>query len=216
MTAVTPAQPEQNAGVEPHDVYVNCCVRAYADPDSQIGPYCVEIHGTIMAMVDAGDEAEAQEVGEVNAMLFKLGRALNDGEPASDILDAHSQDAADLSVLLDRDGRVIDLDTCESCEVGYAPDLLYVDRMVIDPTHRRRGIGLQALRALCATFANGDTLIALKPFPIQDPDNFEPKAVIARGQKKLAAYWSRAGFKRFRRSPFYILGGPKVRWGDAS
>jgi hypothetical protein len=201
------------AEIDPEDVFVECSVRAPAS--HELDNYVVRIHGTVSVTVFDDDDdhsrSEEVEVGTVRASMYKLGQAFNDGLPGWDILDADSQESSEYMVLLgtDNDRSSVRDDIIDEFELSTAvPDILIVDRIVIEEPYRGHDLGLHAMRALLNVFGNSAVLVACTPHPIRDEDEPAPSpTALAAAQRKLRAYWKRAGFKRFERTPIYIRNG---------
>jgi GNAT superfamily N-acetyltransferase len=94
-----------------------------------------------------------------------------------------------------------------------------LERLVIFPEHRGRGVGLTVLRTLIERYRMGMGLIAMKPYPLQyeffREDEVEdiPRAVLgldlfhgshAASTKKLKAYYGRLGFKNVPRTGYMV------------
>lgn len=98
----------------------------------------------------------------------------------------------------------------------YGLDLLIINHVEIEPTLRKRGLGLLMVSKTIDVFGENFGLIAMKPFPLQfrnyldpgwlPPDGVgDPKAAFLVATKKLRNYWGRAGFKRVNGTDFCAL-----------
>jgi hypothetical protein len=191
-------------------VHIDCRLSAPADHD--VENYCVHIFGTVIVTVSNDDDllAESRDlaVGSVVATLFKIGQARNNRIDALNVLDSDSQDSAECMALFDKHGYLLN-SVLDALSLSTSlPDVLLVERIVIAPEHRGRDLGLHAMHALINTFGNGEVLVVCKPFPIPaDNESDLDDAAIRVGQRKLRAYWSRAGFTRFRKQELYMRSG---------
>ena len=75
--------------------------------------------------------------------------------------------------------------------------LLWLDVLKIDKEHRGHGLGLKVLWHTIHVLGNGCDVAVCKPWPQSDTDKKLSDTEIARGRKKLVAYWFRLGFEPF-------------------
>ena len=161
------------------------------DPSS----YVVHVSGTIMPI--GGDDPE-EEVGSVQAILCRLGEAMNDGVGWYDVLDSFSETAPYME-LIERDDWSDKVQ--EVCEPLGNLDLLILDRMEVKARYRGNGFGLMAANSCMRAFGSGCGLVALKPFPLQYEAKVNPETkahdprAFQRDKMKLTRYWARLGFK---------------------
>ncbi|MBV9327514.1 MAG: hypothetical protein JO352_27550 [Chloroflexi bacterium] len=233
MNSVTlPRLPE---AVQPEHVSLDMHLECPAEPDENA--YAIPLWADVIVQVwpdhDA-DKLSSEEpikvnVGMVHATLFKVGQAEEiNGRDGLYVLEEESEESAEYMQLFNAEG--VRADVYEMCELStFAPDVLLVNMIQIEPEFRCRDLGLHAMRALVSVFANGSTLIACTPFPPNQHQKSEsvghgsvleplydrtkdPRtdAEIAAGQRKLRAHWSRFGLRRFRRTDIYIMGGAQV------
>lgn len=160
------------------------------DPSS----YVVHVSGTIMPI--GGDDPE-EEVGSVQAILCRLGEAMNGGVGWYDVLDSFSETAPYME-LIERDDWSDQVQ--EVCE-PLGNDLLILDRMEVKERYRGNGFGLMAANSCMRAFGSGCGLVALKPFPLQYEAKVNPETkahdprAFQRDKMKLTRYWARLGFK---------------------
>src|SRR5664280_361124 len=103
------------------------------DPSS----YVVRVSGTIMPI--GGDDPE-EEVGSVQAILCRLGEAMDDGFEWYDVLDSFSETAPYLELFEGDDWSDQGQEVCEPL----GNDLLILDRMEVKEGYRGNGFGLMA------------------------------------------------------------------------
>jgi hypothetical protein len=89
--------------------------------------------------------------------------------------------------------------------------VLYVEKIQLNPTHRGKGVGLMAMNALLDYFKSHATLAFCKPCPIRKPENpeyFDPKSAkvpVRSATAALQRYWSKAGYRKLGRGPYYVV-----------
>ena len=95
-------------------------------------------------------------------------------------------------------------------------NILILDRLLILPAFRGRGLGLDALRLMMRRFGLGAGIIALKAFPLQfEHDTAEDfrlglngfKGSHATAQRKLISLYQQAGFAAIGRTPYMLRSG---------
>mgnify|MGYP003599078493 CR=1 FL=1 len=95
-------------------------------------------------------------------------------------------------------------------------NILILDRLLVLPSFRGRGLGLDALRLMMRRFGLGAGIIALKAFPLQfEPDTAEDlrlgltgfKCSYAAAQRKLISLYQQAGFASIGRTPYMLHSG---------
>lgn len=161
------------------------------DPSS----YVVHVSGTIVFI--GGDDSE-EEVGSVQAILCRLGEAMDDGFEWYEVLDSFSETAPYMELFEGDDWSDQVQEVCEPL----GNDLLILDRMEVKERYRGNGFGLMAANSCMRAFGSGCGVVALKPFPLQYESKFNPEAEAAhdprafqRAKMKLTRYWARLGFK---------------------
>jgi hypothetical protein len=91
---------------------------------------------------------------------------------------------------------------------------LYVEKIEVNVAHRGRGVGLMAMNTLLTHFRYQVTLAFCKPYPLyskRDPDRskyFDPKLAKLPRRQQVAAlqrYWSKAGFRKLERGPYFVV-----------
>src|ERR1017187_2233863 len=174
------------------------------DPSS----YVVHVSGTIMPI--GGDNPE-EEVGSVQAILCRLGEAMDDGFEWYDVLDSFSETAPYLE-LIERDYWSDEVG--EVCE-PLGNDLLILDRMEVKERYRGNGFGLMANSCMRA-FGSGCGLVALKPFPLQYEAKVNPETKtpslrrFQRNRMKLTRYWPGWVF-RWRKNGLMVMNPSSTR-----
>jgi len=134
---------------------------------------------------------------------------------ALDTLDAHSQELATFMCLYDEDGNYSDrlLNQIYGCERGN--NLFVVAKLEILPEYRGRKFGLFFLQKAIRAFANGCSVTAIHPSPLQFCNSFvdvkdeDEKIKIQKQFKKatnkLKEYYSRIGFETLEGTNLMIL-----------
>jgi hypothetical protein len=94
--------------------------------------------------------------------------------------------------------------------------VLYIEKIEVSVAHRGRGVGLMAMNALLAHFRHQVTLAFCKPYPLHfdtkhkpdSPKYFDPALTKLPRRKQIAGlqrYWSKAGFTKLGRGPYYVV-----------
>jgi GNAT superfamily N-acetyltransferase len=155
--------------------------------------------------------------GLFRASVVRVADALAGGDDPFMVCDGHSRELLDCcEAVLDPDTR----DFRDEILAEFPPmgsDVLYLERIVLHPEHRGRGLGLAVASRLIDLLAGGCGLVACLPCPLQflrDTGRTEGWAHISldgleadRGvaYRKLRSYWRKAGFRRIGRTGFYAL-----------
>src|ERR1019366_2126853 len=169
------------------------------DPSS----YVVHVSGTIMFI--GGDNSE-EEVGSVQAILCRLGEAMDDGIEWYEVLDSFSETAPYMELFEGDDWSDQVQEVCEPL----GNDLLILDRMEVKERYRGNGFGLMAANSCMRVFGSGCGLVALKPFPLQYEAKVNPETkahdprAFQRDKMKLTRYWARLGFKLLEKGGMVI------------
>lgn len=163
------------------------------------------------------------KIGEIVAYLLQPGRAMDEGVDAFEAMDSIDGSASEcVEALLDpeADHWQASVEEMYSHDIP-GLDVLYIDRIELEPARRGKGIGAQVVRSLIATFGSSCGLVACKPFALQylnweSPDNeptrkapgFEAKRLADFG--KVEAFWPKLGFRKLPKSNVYTL-APQLR-----
>ena len=156
-------------------------------------------------------------IGRMRSLLVQVGRISDAGEDLFEVMDGHSAEMAEYhSVFF----KPKDWDYKESIRREFpdilSPDFLILDRADIDPTYRKRGLGLLLISRAIDVFGENCGLVAMKPFPLQfggyrDPGWRAPEGVrdpieeFRVAKQKLCRYWQRAGFRRVDKTEYWAL-----------
>lgn len=178
------------------------------------------IHDTTGVVSIWNDDDEEDSIGIFKIKVVDLQSAERDNLSAFDIMDAHSTTIRYFELLFDLNGdtlkdSLIDLlDRRFGWFANSPPNLLILDRLVIDPAYRGQGVGLNALDAIIRRYGLGIDLVVMNPFPLQfesanKKDNYlnemeeldakwsttvARKGALKANAKKLQAYYARLGF----------------------
>jgi GNAT superfamily N-acetyltransferase len=92
-------------------------------------------------------------------------------------------------------------------EVPIDRDVLYIDKLEIEPPYRGRGIGLLVLLRLMRRYEEKCGLVAIKPYPLQytNTDIPESSKEFKKDRKKLVLYYSRLGFKKIPNTDYHAF-----------
>ena len=188
--------------------------------DDEPSRYVSNISGTIgMHPEDDDDETE---IGRFRIFIVNAEQAVNDEASLFDVFDRDEALGDYFSLYEDEDGAYTSAVLAAlKIEPRWAPNMLILDRLEIEPAHRGMGYGLQVLRSLMERFAIGCGLIAMKPFPLQfenrSPAENSMRAGFKkmrldlfsddrrRADKKLRDYYAKLGFKRVRGTPLMVF-----------
>lgn len=190
------------------------------EPDSEAGDYISKIEAEIVCQTlkDGDVEPEETHAGRMIAYRIFSGRAMNDGVSLFDECDAYEQVTLDYyRLLFDDDGEFLPA-VDRMFPDTFGRDVLILDLIEIAPEHRGRRVGLLAARRLMNVFEPDDGLVVCKPFPLQF-DSMQRRSPVERASlglegfscteaqayRRLREYWSRLGFRRLGRSPYFAL-----------
>lgn len=191
--------------------------------DPEPGRCLQEIGGKVIGETPEGEELP---IGAFNLFAVDVERAVKEDEAAESVFDTDARtwpywalyDPASLEFIpqVTKSARRDEV---------WAPNLLIIDRLVISPQYRGKGLGLHTLAGLVREFSRGCGLVAMKPFPLQyeggnsaDDGSDEFRAMrldlfrgsLEEARRKLVKYYSRAGFARVPRTDFMVLDPEKT------
>jgi hypothetical protein len=153
---------------------------------------------------------------------------LDDCEDTYATMDSRDQETFDLyeaifskyaGVMKPALARIYDPDG-DGEDAMFQEPILVVERIEIMVKHRGRGVGLLAMKALLDHFRGQVRLVFCNPNPTHHlPDPEHPRDATAREyfdairaalprtqqQRALQKYWSRAGFRKLGRGPYYVV-----------
>jgi GNAT superfamily N-acetyltransferase len=188
------------------------------------------IHKTTGIVSIWNDDDEEETIGIFKIKVVDLQDAERDHVSAFDVMDAHSTTIRYFESLFNlnsdtlKDSLIDLLDQRFGWFVNFPPNLLILDRLVIDPAYRGHGVGLNALDAIIRRYGLGIDLVAMNPFPLQfesvgkkdiysnEMEDLDAKwsATVARkgtlkaNTKKLQAYYARLGFILAPKSDYMV------------
>lgn len=157
--------------------------------------YLVQIVGHVQ---HEDDESPLTTVGQIVATRIECGRMINDhyGEGYDDC-DAVSAELEQVGAMIFNQGEG-DLFTplYESFKEvgGNGFDVLILDQLKVEASHRGHGVGLAAMWRTIQTFGGDCVMVLCKPFPL-DRDRDAPRTETKKAVAKLRAYYRRLGFK---------------------
>jgi len=195
--------------------YSERCFAQNTDPSR----FLFRISGQIVLTDEKDAESEA---GTFAATLIDVRGAVIEGESVFDVFDSDSVYIGYFEALYDYDEDdfkpYVTQIVCEDDCLPY-PNLLVIDKLVIYPQYRGKGLGLLALKALIHRHRSGVGLIAMNPVPLQ----FESKFVDEKNSDlfsrfgldayslpknkataKLRKYYGRLGFKQVPQTEFMV------------
>lgn len=222
MSTKKPTGPHSRARKKPNGARIDltCCSVKFSLGTRPIGvclepdDYILSFEGEI-ALLDPEEGENESAVGWIKGFVVQVGCMSNAGQDVYEACEAHSQALADYhAALFDETGQHVLDDVCE----GFGNDLLIIDRIEVLPKFRGARLGLLAMLTAIDTFGAGCGAVAIKPFPLQaecngngrqgrsaelELDKLSPH--FAPSLKKLRAYWSRAGFTRYKDTDYFVM-----------
>lgn len=197
--------------------------------DDEPSRFLFEYSGKIVVNDYSGQKVG--ELGTFSAFVVDAMSAVTERESLFDVFDSAESTVNYFGDLYESDGGDFKPKVVKAAfneDPWWNPNLLILDRLIIYPEHRGRGIGLAALRAMIHRLRTGVGLIAMKPYPLQfeakhleAPDSDESKRLGLDGftlsqQKataKLRKYYSRLGFKPVHGTE-YMVRAPEIPLPD--
>ncbi len=129
------------------------------DPESYIT--------TVIGIIKTNNELEDdREIGEIRIKIFHLGHAMDNPIRLMDIFDTEYSDLELFEDIFDydtNDYKESILVNIESC----SHDLCLIDKIVIEPDYRGKGLCKMIIDDLCSKFSGGCKMFILKVFPLQ-------------------------------------------------
>jgi hypothetical protein len=220
---VAPAVQDDAPEVEPDEGYYTLrywvetlVTAAKRDPDMD---FVDEVFGSILFH---REDTPRLRAGRFRAYHVRLDDAAEEDRPAFEILNGHSQALSNACSAL-HDPRTGDLrDSIGDKFDVISRDLLVLDAIEILPAHRGKALGLAVASRLIDMLAGPASLVACCPSPFQFCPEYGDNArrsphflasmrmedlSLDRRQslRRLRRYWSRLGFIRVGRSPYFVL-----------
>jgi len=133
-------------------------------------------------VIDCGNDEE-RKAGKFSARVVDVRGAMFDGYDIFDVFDTDGAAMSCYESLFEHDTEDFNEKTrlvAFGGDYPWNPNILILDRLVIYPEFRGKGIGLRTIRALVHRLRQGVGLVALKPYPLQ----FEAGAVESTGYRK--------------------------------
>lgn len=163
------------------------------------------IEGTIF---EESEEEPRTEAGRIYARLVQAGRAMNEGIALYDAMDSIDGECEECFCALFKAGTD-DWNPAIEELYGEAPcesDVLFIQRMELEPKYRGRGIGARAVEATIGTFGSSCSLVVCKPLPLQycgGESAGETEAKQLTDFEKVRRFWIGCGFRRIPSSDFF-------------
>jgi GNAT superfamily N-acetyltransferase len=153
------------------------------------------IHDAAGVISTWNDDDEEEAIGIFKIKVVDLQGADRDNVSALDVMDAQSTTIRYFESLFDlnsdalKDSLINLIDRRFGCFVNPPPNLLILDRLVINPAYQGQGVGLNALDAIIRRYGLGMDLVAMNPFPLQF-ESASKKDVYSNEIEELDAKWS--------------------------
>ena len=130
------------------------------------------IHASSGNLILLDDNSNEIDVGVFQIILVDVRSAVNDSMSVVDVFDSESitldfyENLYDLDTLDDFTQTVIDTAFSKD-SYSYQPNLAILERLVVYPAWRGKGLGALAIRGLSQRLRASAKLLALKPYPLQ-------------------------------------------------
>ncbi len=144
------------------------------------------------------DDNEERKAGKFSARVIDVRGAMFDGYDIFEVFDTDSAAMSYFRGLYEYGTEDFNEKTREVAFGGdypWNPNILILDRLVIYPEFRGKGLGLHAIRALIQRLRQGVGLVAVNPFPLQ----FEHEAEERSGYRKKGLHLFRLPEEQARR-----------------
>jgi GNAT superfamily N-acetyltransferase len=180
------------------------------------------IEGTVYRY--AGEFDVEEQIGSLCCFLVQPGLAEEKDVSLFDAMDSISDEAAECyESVFDpgSDGWNTDIeDLYSGGPIG--SDLLFIDRIELDPKYRGKGIGRVVVREAIETFGLQCGLVVCKPFPLEYSGWTEQLSAAEQGKpeverdkadalERVRKFWTKCGFVRLLGSEFYCYCPELVR-----
>lgn len=188
---------------------------ALADSDEP-SRFVREYSGRLKIDNDDGEHA----IGTFRAFYVDVTGAVSEGESVLDVFDTYSE-TVDYLDLYDEDMKYLpSVRKAARAHFVWEPNLLILDRLIIEPQWRGAGRGLLALRCLVEQLRAGAGMVAMKPFPLQKEAHFKSSHAADERRKleldsfsqdmrvatlSLRRYYAKLGFAKVPRSDLMVL-----------
>jgi GNAT superfamily N-acetyltransferase len=139
------------------------------------------------------DEVEERVIAKLKGHRIDLSVARHVFKDIQDLFDSISPEISDLG------NHIIKNNTCyvECCsrdedEKTPCGSLVYIDELVVEPEFRNKSIGTEMLKRMSEVVDMNKTLVALKAYPIVDPESEERTPEL---KKQLKRFYGKLGFR---------------------
>jgi hypothetical protein len=180
------------------------------EPDEYISTFTGVIRGE-------GDDGQVERAGKVLAYRINAGVAAANGEPLSDVCDAHSDELHRIHTLLYEPGQYHYREALLNRFDEAGCDTLVLDYVVLHPRWRGLRLGLLAVRKLIDLVGGGCGLVVSYIAPLRHdahqrlgvPQSWLPRHRTRDARReatlRLRRYFRQMGFVRVGRTPYYAL-----------
>jgi hypothetical protein len=165
----------------------------------------------------AEDREEGPIVGEISAALVEVDRALRMNQSLYDIFDSYSHTWQFYEALTGEHDNLTNALEHYTDGLALKHDLLLLDTIQIEPSHRGNRLGLFATASLIEQFREHCGLVMCQPYPMQFGPMFEEKKWRRRygagldlkdeaaALTKVQDYWRELGFREIGKTGFMLM-----------
>jgi GNAT superfamily N-acetyltransferase len=185
------------------------------EPDMYCRPYVGRV-----AIYD-GIELDVP-IGMFEAVFIDFEGAVTEGLDPFDVFDNSATTVGYFELLYDLGDAGIKASVmkiaCGPDDYIWSPNLLIIQRLIIEPKFRGNGLGLAAMRALILNLRGGAGLVAIKPFPLQFEGGRDRRReefvrlgydTLSKNERaataKLRRLYRKLGFKLVPKTPYMVL-----------
>lgn len=192
----------------------------YSADDDEPSRFVHEWSGKVTVYDDNADKE--RPIGRFSALYVDVEGAVTERQCVADVFDSSQVTLGYFEDLYDHDELTVRQEiTDAACPGGHlwSPNLLILDRLIIEPKWRGKARGLVALRGLIHLLRPGAGLIAMKPFPLQFEVHRTDEERLAEHKRlrldgfpsnfraataALCHYYGRLGFKRVPKTDYMV------------
>lgn len=139
------------------------------------------------------DNAEERVIAKLKGHRIDLSVARNNYNDIQELFDSISPEISDLGNHIVKNNTCY-VECCSRDEEEKTPcgSLVYIDELVVEPEFRNRSIGTEMLKRMSEVVDMNKTLVALKAFPIVDPENEQRTPEL---KNQLKRFYGKLGFR---------------------